>query len=110
MLRNPTDSHTVQHEFVHALGFWHEQQRADLDKHIDVNADRWTCEDISFGDDLNFKCLQCDMPEIFPDWRAWEDQWSPYDYNSIMHYQGSVGCGNKLLVYEGTNNAVNPIG
>ena len=27
----------VQHEFYHALGFWHEQQRADYASNIDVH-------------------------------------------------------------------------
>ena len=61
------------------------------------------------GENVNFKCLQCDMPGVIENIGTWEDQWSPYDYNSIMHYPGSIGCGSKLLVYEGTNTAVSPV-
>ena len=107
-----TGSSTVQHEFVHALGFWHEQQRADLDKHIELNTDRWTCGgDGGIGGNVNYKCLNCDMPEVFNNWRPWQDLWSPYDYNSIMHYHGGV-CSNwqdgGLMTYKGSDTTINP--
>ena len=35
-----TGSSTIQHEFVHAIGFWHEQQREDLGDHIDIDPGR----------------------------------------------------------------------
>lgn len=29
----------IQHEFMHALSFWHEQSRADRDDHVIINWD-----------------------------------------------------------------------
>lgn len=30
---------TIQHEFLHTLGFWHEHTRQDRDKHVTINWD-----------------------------------------------------------------------
>ncbi|XP_074492504.1 meprin A subunit beta-like isoform X2 [Sebastes fasciatus] len=63
---------TVEHEFLHALGFWHEQSRADRDDYVDIMWDR-----IEPGKEHNF--------------RKYDDTVSsalgvPYDYGSVMHY------------------------
>lgn len=29
-----------QHEFMHALGFWHEHQRGDADQHVDFHREK----------------------------------------------------------------------
>nr|XP_040039993.1 meprin A subunit beta-like [Gasterosteus aculeatus aculeatus] len=63
---------TVEHEFLHALGFWHEQSRADRDDYVNIMWDR-----IKPGKEHNFK--------------AYDDTVSsalgvPYDYGSVMHY------------------------
>ncbi|XP_045706122.1 meprin A subunit beta [Phyllostomus hastatus] len=63
---------TIQHEFLHALGFWHEQSRSDRDDYVNIIWDR-----IQSGKEHNFN--------------TYDDQASdtlnvPYDYTSVMHY------------------------
>ncbi|NXV10837.1 MEP1B protein, partial [Cepphus grylle] len=63
---------TIQHEFMHALGFWHEQSRSDRDDYVSIMWDR-----IQAGKDHNFN--------------KYDDKTSdslnvPYDYTSVMHY------------------------
>uniref|UniRef100_A0A3B4ZBH7 Meprin A subunit n=1 Tax=Stegastes partitus TaxID=144197 RepID=A0A3B4ZBH7_9TELE len=63
---------TIEHEFLHALGFWHEQSRSDRDDYVNIMWDR-----ISEGKEHNFA--------------TYDDTTSsslgvPYDYGSMMHY------------------------
>ncbi|NWZ23712.1 MEP1B protein, partial [Asarcornis scutulata] len=63
---------TIQHEFLHALGFWHEQSRSDRDDYVSIIWDR-----IQSGKEHNFN--------------KYDDKTSdslnvPYDYTSVMHY------------------------
>ncbi|XP_053485712.1 meprin A subunit beta [Ictalurus furcatus] len=63
---------TIEHEFLHALGFWHEQSRADRDDYVTIMWDR-----IQAGREHNFN--------------KYDDTTSsslnvPYDYGSMMHY------------------------
>ncbi|XP_007943863.1 meprin A subunit beta [Orycteropus afer afer] len=63
---------TIQHEFLHALGFWHEQSRSDRDDYVSIIWER-----IQSGKEHNFN--------------TYNDQQSdslnvPYDYTSVMHY------------------------
>ncbi|KAM9357980.1 meprin A subunit beta [Symphorus nematophorus] len=63
---------TVEHEFLHALGFWHEQSRADRDDYVDIMWDR-----IEPGKEHNFKTYDDTLSSALG---------VPYDYNSVMHY------------------------
>ena len=60
---------TTQHEFLHALGMWHEQSRSDRDDYVTINFDN-----INEQYHHNFNT------------RSTESLDSPYDYASIMHY------------------------
>ncbi|GAB1301483.1 Meprin A subunit beta [Apodemus speciosus] len=63
---------TVQHEFLHALGFWHEQSRADRDDYVTIVWDR-----ILSGKEHNFNIYDDSVSDSLN---------VPYDYTSVMHY------------------------
>ena len=61
---------TIQHEMMHALGFFHEQSRPDRDDYVTINFDN-----IRNGTEGNFeKSTNVNSRS------------SPYDYGSVMHY------------------------
>ncbi|KAM4029157.1 meprin A subunit beta [Anomaloglossus baeobatrachus] len=63
---------TIQHEFLHALGFWHEQSRSDRDDYVIIMWDR-----IQEQSKSNFN--------KYDDSRS-SNLNVPYDYTSVMHY------------------------
>ncbi|TSR16002.1 Meprin A subunit beta [Bagarius yarrelli] len=63
---------TIEHEFLHALGFWHEQSRADRDDYVTIMWDR-----IQTGKEHNFNKYNDIISSSLN---------VPYDYGSMMHY------------------------
>ncbi|XP_056149215.1 meprin A subunit beta [Lampris incognitus] len=63
---------TIEHEFLHALGFWHEQSRSDRDDYVTI---RW--DHISEGKEHNFNTYSDTTSSSLG---------VPYDYGSMMHY------------------------
>ncbi|XP_036375426.1 meprin A subunit beta-like [Megalops cyprinoides] len=63
---------TIEHEFLHALGFWHEQSRADRDDYVTIMWDL-----ISEGREHNFNTYNDTTSSALN---------VPYDYTSMMHY------------------------
>ncbi|XP_057678984.1 meprin A subunit alpha-like [Corythoichthys intestinalis] len=63
----------VQHELLHALGFYHEQSRSDRDDYVNIWWDQ-----IEEGKEHNFNKYEDDFIT---------DLNTPYDYESIMHYR-----------------------
>ncbi|XP_065691170.2 meprin A subunit alpha isoform X2 [Patagioenas fasciata] len=62
----------VEHEILHALGFYHEQSRSDRDDYVNI----WWDEIIA-GREHNFEKYDDDFIT---------DLNTPYDYESLMHY------------------------
>ncbi|XP_075719670.1 meprin A subunit alpha, partial [Rhinoderma darwinii] len=62
----------VEHEILHALGFYHEQSRSDRDDYVEI----WWNE-ITEGMGHNFNTYGDDFIT---------DLNTPYDYESVMHY------------------------
>ncbi|KAL2791941.1 meprin A subunit alpha precursor [Daubentonia madagascariensis] len=63
---------TIEHEILHALGFYHEQSRTDRDDYVNI----WWDEIIS-GYEHNFNTYDDNFIT---------DLNTPYDYESVMHY------------------------
>ncbi|KAJ0011574.1 hypothetical protein NQD34_012549 [Periophthalmus magnuspinnatus] len=63
---------TIEHEFLHALGFWHEQSRSDRDDYVQIMWDR-----ITEGKGHNFNTYNDTTSSSLGD---------AYDYGSMMHY------------------------
>ena len=73
---------TIIHEFIHAIGFTHEQNRPDRDSYVDVKY-----KNIIGGDSNgNFRKRTID-------WLTYE---IPYDGKSVMHYKAFNGAGIKI--------------
>ncbi|XP_022068213.2 meprin A subunit alpha [Acanthochromis polyacanthus] len=63
----------VEHELLHALGFYHEQSRSDRDDYVKIWWDQ-----IEEGKEHNFNKYEDDFIT---------DLNTPYDYESVMHYR-----------------------
>lgn len=63
---------TIEHEFFHALGFWHEQSRADRDDYVTI---MW--DNIESGREHNFNKYDDSNTDSLN---------VAYDYTSVMHY------------------------
>ncbi|GAA6220350.1 meprin A subunit beta-like isoform X1 [Lates japonicus] len=63
---------TVEHEFLHALGFYHEQSRPDRDDHVTI-----AFENILSGYENNFRKASSESSTTHG---------VAYDYWSVMHY------------------------
>nr|BAA20403.1 choriolysin L [Oryzias latipes] len=59
----------IQHELLHALGFYHEHTRSDRDQHVKINWEN-IIKDFTHNFDKNDT----------------DNLGTPYDYGSIMHY------------------------
>ncbi|XP_056284210.1 meprin A, alpha (PABA peptide hydrolase), tandem duplicate 1 [Pseudoliparis swirei] len=63
----------IEHELLHALGFYHEQSRTDRDDYVDIWLDQ-----VTPGLENNFNKYNDDYVT---------DQNTAYDYESVMHYR-----------------------
>uniref|UniRef100_A0A671LGU1 Metalloendopeptidase n=1 Tax=Sinocyclocheilus anshuiensis TaxID=1608454 RepID=A0A671LGU1_9TELE len=76
---------TVEHEFLHALGFWHEQSRSDRDDYVTIMWDQ-----IQEDDKHNFNSYDETVSSSLG---------VPYDYGSVMHYsKTSFSKGSKPTI------------
>ena len=86
--QNPGCLHhgTIIHEFMHALGFYHQQSASDRDEWVTV-----VWENIKPGREYNFDKY---------DKKTISDYGVPYDYNSVMHYSATAFSknGEKTIV------------
>ncbi|KAI4884671.1 hypothetical protein NFI96_034285, partial [Prochilodus magdalenae] len=75
----------VEHEFLHALGFFHEQSRYDRDNYVTINFENIIPEYVSNFDKVS--ALESTT------------QGTPYDYTSLMHYgQNDFTNGNGSII------------
>ena len=68
----------TQHEFIHALGLYHEQSRPDRDEYVKIN---W--QNIQNGMEYNFEKNN-----------GSSTLGNKYDYNSVMHYENDAFSSN----------------
>uniref|UniRef100_A0A8C5QNA9 Metalloendopeptidase n=1 Tax=Leptobrachium leishanense TaxID=445787 RepID=A0A8C5QNA9_9ANUR len=69
---NCDDIVIVQHELLHALGFWHEQSRSDRDDYVTI-----VWDEINPANRHNFNSYDDTVSSFLN---------VPYDYTSVMHY------------------------
>jgi len=69
--------HVIVHEFLHALGSWHEHQRPDRDQYVQINYEN-IIPIYRFAFDVEYTAT----PE------------GPYDFESVMHYASEAFSAN----------------
>lgn len=74
----------IIHELMHALGFWHEQSRADRDGFVQINSANISQTACSGSCDSQF--------QIEP----FQGYWGAYDFDSLMHYGRTAFSANGL--------------
>ncbi|XP_053677816.1 seminal metalloprotease 1-like [Anopheles nili] len=67
---------TIVHEFIHALGFYHQQSASDRDEFVEI-----VWENIEEGKEHNFNIYDSGTVTDFS---------VRYDYGSVMHYSGTA--------------------
>ncbi|XP_067365587.1 meprin A subunit beta-like isoform X1 [Channa argus] len=72
---------TAEHEFLHALGFYHEQSRSDRDDYVTIQF-----QNIQAGYESNFAKVGSDLST---------NQSIPYNYLSVMHYPSNAFSNGK---------------
>jgi len=75
------DKGTIMHELMHALGFHHEQSRADRDSYVKIDFTKLPGQQDQYNKEIG------------------QAYTTPYDYQSLMHYPASEGM-----------YAINPVG
>merc|ERR1712018_65208 len=84
-----TSAGTIAHEFIHALGFHHEQNRPDRDKYVTIN---W--ENVPKSKRHNFQTR-----------RHSSTFGVPYDGKSIMHYRSKAFGNGKTTIEAKSGNS-----
>ena len=84
--RGCTSEGTVAHEFIHAIGFHHEQNRPDRDKYVKINF-----QNIYSRNSFNFRKQSSSRVSTFG---------VPYDGLSIMHYRSTAFSKNRRPTIE----------
>ncbi|KAG5673249.1 hypothetical protein PVAND_003312 [Polypedilum vanderplanki] len=92
-LQKPSCVHhgVIIHELIHALGFAHMHSDYDRDRYVRIN---WN--NIQFGAEDQFYAVHPDFFDHFN---------TPYDYDSIMHYDGKAFSRNGQYTIETYNPA-----
>ncbi|KFB53863.1 AGAP010764-PA-like protein [Anopheles sinensis] len=87
-------SATIVHEFIHALGFYHQQSASDRDEYVDII---W--ENIEDGKEHNFNIYENSIVTDFS---------VRYDYGSVMHYSSTAFSknGQRTIVPKDPNAAI----
>jgi len=67
---------TIVHEFLHSVGLWHTQSRSDRDEHVEII---W--KNIPENKRHNFKKYDNTIINHYG---------LPYDFDSVMHYEGTA--------------------
>ncbi|XP_053661515.1 seminal metalloprotease 1-like [Anopheles marshallii] len=85
---------TIVHEFIHALGFYHQQSASDRDQFVDI-----VWDNIEEGKQHNFNIYDADTVTDFN---------VMYDYGSVMHYSSTAFSknGEKTIVPKDPNAAI----
>ncbi|GFH47287.1 zinc metalloproteinase nas-4-like [Chaetoceros tenuissimus] len=81
---------TIQHEFLHALGYYHAHMRPDRDDYVTINE-----ENIQDGKHKNFRIAENSST-----------LGTQYDYGSVLHYSSYAFSKNREPTIDANGNAI----